>query len=370
MNGPDGQWIGYGLGDTGPEVTKIQHRLIFAYPKNSQAVNLGVAESGVFDGPTKAAVINIAIYINATQGKLLRTDGIADYAIRVAIGAYVPPPQNPTKRFVQQGVGYDTSAFFMGNTDHSYVDAMIEAPTEFLRLALPEPRPKVLYGYSMGADAVVRSLMQWPADRRSEIRLVCNFGSPGRPPGPTLLGNNEAGSGISGLFTPDWARPITFDFTQSGDMYPNSVGVMPDMYQILTRMETTTEFAVYLFNLFATATGKVLLGQVLSEVPGAGILAPLLDLILGKTGQVDLLKMITNIPGIVTALLGLVNFIHTDAHYHYHDTPRPFWRGLTAVDCAAQITTERVKAAVVYTFPGTVSWWNDGPPAWAAWKLP
>jgi hypothetical protein len=43
---------------------------------------------------------------------------------------------------------------------------------------------------------------------------------------------------------------------------------------------------------------------------------------------------------------------------------------MTAVDCAAQIITEKVPNAVVYTVPGTVDFWNNGPPAWTAWKLP
>ena len=54
-----GDWIGYGLGDSGTQVTKIQHRLIFAYPKNSRAIELGVQESGIYDSATEEAVKNV-----------------------------------------------------------------------------------------------------------------------------------------------------------------------------------------------------------------------------------------------------------------------------------------------------------------------
>src|SRR5262245_56475651 len=71
MKGPDGKWIGYGPGDdtqppdTGPQVSKIQHRLIYAYPKNSKAIDEGVIENGVYTAQTAAAVKNIQAFINA-----------------------------------------------------------------------------------------------------------------------------------------------------------------------------------------------------------------------------------------------------------------------------------------------------------------
>lgn len=375
MKDASGKWVGYGLGDALPLVSKIQRRLIYAYPKNSRAVILGVTESGVFDEPTRQAVINLTTHINATQNKMLRTDGVADWRVLVAIGAVVPAPTAPTKRFVQQGVGFDTSAFLMGNATHSYMDALAEGSAELLRLALPDPRPKVIVGYSMGDDVANRALLRWPADRRDEIKTVIGFGSPSRPPGATLLGNDPGGKGIAGIHTPDWLRDRTFHFTHEGDMYANAVGVLPQLYQILIRLEASTEFATYLFNVFMTSFGQQLLGAVASQIPGAGALRTLRGLItpgpVEQTGgDISLAAIITNLPGIVQAIAAALKFVHTNAHYRYHDTPRPFWRGLTAVDCAAQIITENVREAVVYTVPGTVSFWNDGPPAWTAWKLP
>jgi hypothetical protein len=375
MKNADGKWVGYGIGDVGEIVKKIQHRLIFAYPKNSHAFDHGVTESGAFDEATRAALIDITTHINHSQGKALRTDGVADFAVQVAIGSYVPPPAAPSKRFIQQGVGFSTDAFLMGNQSHSYVDALNEGSAEWLRLALPDPRPKVIIGYSMGEDVANHGLLQWPADRRDEIKLYVGFGSPSRPPGLTLLGNDPGGQGIAGLFTVDWLRDRAYHFTHDGDMYANAVGLLPSLYQILIRLEASADFAMYLFNLFATQIGAQLLGRAASPSAGAGSLAGLLGLITPgpvavTNGPIDLFHMITNISAIIQTIAAALQFVQTNAHFRYHDTPEPFWRGMTAVDCAAQIITEKVADAVVYNVPGTVSWWNDGPPAWTAWKLP
>lgn len=375
MKDADGKWIGYGLGDTLPLVTKIQRRLIYAYPRYSKALIHGVTESGTFDEPTRQAVIDISMHINLTQKKNLRTDGVADWRVLVALGVVVPAPTAPTKRFVQQGVGFNTSAFLMGDATHSYMDALAAGSTELLRLALPDDRPKVIIGYSMGDDVANRAMLRWPADRRDEIKAVIGFGGPSRPPGVTLLGNDPGGKGISGVFTPDWLLDRTWHMTHEGDMYANAVGILPQLYQILVRLEASIEFAGYLFNVFATSFGQQLLGLIGSTVPGAGALKPLLGLITpgppNKTdGDIDLMSMITNLPAIVQTIAAALRFVHTNAHYRYHDMPRPFWGNQTAVDCAAQVIRDNVREAVVYTVPGTVSFWNDGPPAWTAWKLP
>jgi hypothetical protein len=375
MKDADGKWIGYGLGDTLPMVRTIQRRLIYAYPRYSRAIQHGVTESGVYDDATRLAVTDLAMHINMTQQKKLRTDGVADWRVLVTIGAVTAAPTAPTKRFIQQGVGFDTSAFLMGNPTHSYVDAITEGSAELLRLALPDLRPKVVIGYSMGDDAANHAMLRWPADRRDEIALYVGFGSPSRPEGPTLLGNDPGGKGIASVHTPDWLRDRAYHFTHEGDMYANAVGVLPQLYQILVRLEVSIEFAAYLFNVFATTVGRQLLGVAAAQVPGAGALAALRGLVTpGRvtttTGDIDLTAILANLPAIVQTIAAALKFVHTNAHFRYHDMPRPFWRDMTAVDCAAQIITEKVPNAVVYTLPGTVDFWNNGPPAWTAWKLP
>lgn len=375
MKDANGKWIGYGLGDTGPQVTKIQHRLTLAYAKSSKALDLGVRESGFYDQPTADAVRNFqaAVGFPAT--------GVCTYATQVRMGVIVLAPVSPKKKYVQQGVGYNTDAFLMGNPSHSYNMAITEEQAEFSRLALPLVGvPKVVIGYSMGDDANNHNMLNWPADRRDEIKLYIGFGSPSRPPGPTLLGNDPGGSGISGVYTPEWLRDRAYHFTHTGDMYANATGLLPQLYSILTDLAMTTTFAMRLFSIF-TSSGAGLLGLGgNSTLAGFGSLSSLLPLLTPgsptsnpatSTSEINLFAMITNIPAIVQTLVAALQFISTNAHYHYHDQPEAFWRGMTAVDCAAQIIQEKVPGgAVVYTIPGTVAHWNDGPPAWTAWKLP
>jgi hypothetical protein len=360
------------------EIRKLQHRLLFAYPGRSDAHNLGVIESGIFDAATDRALRNVQEYLAATEDpKYDSQPGVLTYDCKVRLGVTIVAPKSDKKRFIQQGVGFSTDAFLMGDPTHSYVDARTEGAAELLRLALPMVGvPKVWIGYSMGDDVVNTALLQWPEDRRDEIKLIVGFGGPSRRGGPTLLGNDPGGTGISGVYGPDWAVDRTYQFTHEGDMYANAVGLLPWLYQILTRMEVSLEFAAYLFNLFASTVGKQLLGAVASTLPGAGALSGVLGLVTpGPVAQtsgpiLDVMKLFALLPQIIQTIAAALKFVETNAHYRYHDQPESFWRGLTAVDCAAQIITENVPAATVFTVPGTVSWWNDGPPAWTAWKLP
>lgn len=360
------------------EIRKLQHRLLFAYATNSRAHEAGVIESGIFDVATDQALRAMQTWLAEHEDpKYNDKPGVLTYDCKTRLGVVLVAPKAKEKRFVQQGVGFSTDAFLMGDPTHSYVDARAEGSAELLRLALPMVGvPKVWMGYSMGDDVVNTALLQWPQDRRDEIKLIIGFGGPSRRGGPTLLGNDPGGIGIAGVFGPDWAAGITYQFTHEGDMYANAVGLLPWLYQILTRMEISLDFAAYLFNLFMSTVGRQLLGLLASSLPGAGALSAVANLVTtGPTNQVggqilDVMKLFALLPQIIQTIAAALKFVSTNAHFHYHDQPEPFWRGLTAVDCAAQIITEKVPNATVFTVPGTVSWWNDGPPAWTAWKLP
>lgn len=368
------------------EIGKLNRRLLLVFPKNSKAVSEGVQLHDVFDFATDRALRNIQAFmdgqfVQALGRKFVNAKpGELTYDTKIALGVIVLPPKAPTKLFVQQGVGYPAMGFLNPDPQVSYNESRQAGTAELLRLSLPLVGvPKVWNGYSQGADVVTNALLQWPADRRNEIKCIVQFGDPTRPAGPTLLGNDPGGSGIAGVFPPAWVLDRYFSFTQEGDMYPNAVGLLPQIYQILTRMEASADFALYLFRVLTSSFGGQLLGIAGSFIPGFGAFSGILTMITGggilsnpagSSDDINLLAMITNIPAIIQTLMAALKFIQTNAHMRYHDQPQPYWRGLTAVDCAAQIIQERVQSATVYTVPGTWASWNDGPPAWTAWKLP
>jgi hypothetical protein len=160
-------------------------------------------------------------------------------------------------------------------------------------------------------------------------------------------------------------------------MYPEAVGLLPQLYQILIRLAATPDFAMYLFGLLTSSFGPALLGIVGSggsrvrcpvrhphdDHPGALNTNPAQN-----TSQINLFAMITNIPAIIQTIAAALKFVSTNAHFRYDIDVRPHWRNMTAVDCAAQIIQELVPGGgIVYTVPGTVASWND---AFTAWKLP
>ena len=90
-----GNWIGYGPGDSSPEVARIEHRMLAAYPANSHAHELGVREDQLYTEETAAAVKELAKFVNndpvllermAGGKRLARAEdlGVSDLAFRKA----------------------------------------------------------------------------------------------------------------------------------------------------------------------------------------------------------------------------------------------------------------------------------------------
>lgn len=356
----------------GPEVATIKQKLWrkFGWVRD-KFPSLG-AFSDTYDQATAAAVMEFQFRAG------LKATGVADYTTKVRLGVVVVTAPVLTtflsvtgtggawdngfsydvgelldrRRFHHQGVGYNTSAFLMGDPMHSYRDAEFDGVNELNRLCEHDFGPKWVSGYSMGANVVADWLNQWPADRAKEIKGVIQFGDPSRPPGPTLLGNDPGGHGISEHFPPVWVLNRYYSFAIDGDMYPGATGLLPQLYQILVRLEATPEFAMYLFGLLLNSvTGQFTPagGQLLGLIPGgnllgAGALSGLLPMLTSgpintnpaQTGtQVNLLAMILNIPAIVQTIITSLQFLITGAHGHYGD--QPVFGGLTGVDRAVQI---------------------------------
>jgi hypothetical protein len=83
------------------------------------------------------------------------------------------------------------------------------------------------------------------AQRAGDLLKVITFGSPCRPPGPTLLGNNPPGSGILRIYMPEQFRSRTYDFVLDGDMYSTATDdtLLHLGYEALTPLELDLPFA-------------------------------------------------------------------------------------------------------------------------------
>jgi len=383
----DGIWRLQDPPMSGEQVKLIQNKAIRAFA--SYAVPLGVTVNGLYDAPTSAFVAEyqkrkeVAGFRPVLPANVGARRGDCDHETKKALGILPSAPAPVGPKYVGyalpgtwgtwnigpqcmavnrapnvwvQGVQWNTAAFLNPDPMHSYLEALNEGTAEFLRLALPDPRPKILAGYSMGADVVVRCLLAWPAERRHEIVGVFTFGSPGRPPGPTKLGPDPGGAGISGVYTPEWARDREFSYTIDGDMYAEAVGLLPPIYELLTRMEASVEFAKFLFTWITgvpldggspftqitappSSIGVGLLGMSgNSAIPGFGAIAPILGMITPgpvgvTTGPISLPQMMFNIPQIVISLISALKFVFTNAHGKYWVDP--IFDGMVAEDHAA-----------------------------------
>ena len=348
----------------GPEVATIKDKLVRKFAWARDKFPTLTERTEFYDQATAAAIKEFQFRV------ALPANGIADTATLVRLGVVTPtrtttalvatvpgtwagwndgPPAwvawgLDAGRFRQQGVAYPAMGFLSPDPNVSYNESRDAGTEELLRLSLQDAGPKVWIGYSQGADVIVRALHRWPAERRPEIRAVVTFGSPGRRPGPTLLGNDPEGAGISGVFTPDWAAARTWDFCIDGDMYCNAVGLLPTLYDILTRMELSADFAMYLFQILTSDVGAQLMGTAAGGgQPGAGVLSGVHGLVTHGPlpfggGQVSLQNILFNLPAIIQTLGAALRFVITGAHGHYHD--QPLFDGMSAVDRARRIITE------------------------------
>jgi hypothetical protein len=155
-----------------------------------------------------------------------------------------------------QPVGYPAAGFLYPNPFLSYNESVAQGVAELMRLILMNAGQFYLCGYSQGAEVVVRTLRlmlpgQPLAHRAGDLLKVITFGSPCRPPGPTLLGNNPPGSGISRIYTPDQFRSRTYDFVLNGDMYATATDdtLLHLGYEALAPLELDLPFALKIFTL-------------------------------------------------------------------------------------------------------------------------
>lgn len=246
------QWIGWGLGDSHPEVKTLKSfmRKKFGYAQT-------LADTSVYDQQMVNAVAEMQRRYNASgalpTGKY--TPGVINYATKVAMGFIAPPPpvdvrpmlftvcgtgvpwwvgpDADTARAVEdkyrwQPIGYPATAVPMGPS--------IEAGKAELRTQITRFRAQVqkygcaLSGYSQGAIVVSEV---WENDIKSAtgslswvkpfVKKAVTWGNPmrekgkvypdaGAPPSPS---DHQGVTGTLMKDTPDWWR----NYAHVGDLY-------------------------------------------------------------------------------------------------------------------------------------------------------
>jgi hypothetical protein len=234
---------------------------------------------------------------------------------------FMGPPFDVGWRLEQMGlvrnqpVGYPAAGFLNPNPFLSYNESVAQGVAELMRLILMNAGQFYLCGYSQGAEVVVRTLrLMLPGQplvhRAGDLLKVITFGSPCRPPGPTLLGNNPPGSGISRIYTPEQFRSRTYDFVLGGDMYSTATDdtLLHLGYEALTPLELDLPFALKIFTLIQSNEFLALLN--LANTP-------------------------ETFAKVVRTAVVVGDFLIRNPHIHYHDWPE--FNGVTGVDRAVQI---------------------------------
>jgi hypothetical protein len=322
-------------GDSNDLVRLLQARLNRDYPLYSNLVVDGIygprTTAVVREFQRRAGLVVDGIAGPQTLGRLglnfdqpppLPTDRPFFYG---ASGTWATPFQGPPFdvgwRVEQMGlvrnqpVGYPAAGFLYPNPFLSYNESVAQGVAELMRLILMNAGQFYLCGYSQGAEVVVRTLRlmlpgQPLAHRAGDLLKVITFGSPCRPPGPTLLGNNPPGSGISRVYTPEQFRSRTYDFVLLGDMYSTATDdtLLHLGYEALTPLELELPFALKIFTLIQSNEFLALLNLANTPETFAKLI---------KTSIV------------------VGDFLIRNPHIHYNDWPD--FNGVTGVDRAVQI---------------------------------
>lgn len=385
MKDANGKWIGYGLGDTGKQVVLIQHRLLKAYPKNSQAVSLGVTESGVYDQATVHAVENVQPFLKPAQPPT----GIANFATQVALGSATPPsPPPPAHRKIyiysapgsgapwwvgpsfdvgewcknvlhinHQPVNFPIGGYLGmlgGDPGLSYneVIAAEGASLEFLLANNPDindPDLELWFtAYSQSADGMEDALVRLFSDRgkyahlRPRINGTLMFGNPSRQPGPTKVGNNPPGWGIARKVRPQWLQDLTWSITAETPGAPDFYAacddeIRPLFYAEIVGAETSLPFFVHVMKLALPIIANIpFIGALIAPI--MALAAPLMGLISGPDEPVDAkIEQLLSVQGVLTnlpalfKLLGSLPGIGTHGSYY---APHPEFGGRTGIQVA------------------------------------
>lgn len=375
MRDANGKWIGYGLGDTGAQVVKIQHRLIFAYPRNSQAKTLGVTESGTYDQATADAVKNIQPFLN------LPATGVANYATQVALGAIAPTaPPPPAHRPIwfysapgsgadwwvgpsfevgkwcqdvlhlnHQPVGFAKGGYLGlmgGDPTFSYNDVIGFEGAELERLLDSNPDVQAALrkaqaaqsagvhvvwvdgvdwegwfsGYSQSADGMEDALVRLFGDGgkyallRSRINGVIQFGNP-----------SKRTTGIARKPRPEWLYSLVHNLNHPNDFYAEAPdNIRPPFYKLIVEADTELPFFVHVMKVaLPVIAGLPFIGAFLAPI--MAIANPLMGLINGPDEPVDKqLVALLSAQGVLTHIPDLLQLVGALPGIQAHGDWGPF----------------------------------------------
>ncbi|MDV7195752.1 hypothetical protein [Mycolicibacterium fortuitum] len=393
MIGPDGKWVGFGLGDCDPDVARTDpnwHAVTLIREKLT-AKYAWARDMGVTPGSTITEIVADAIAeFQHRAGIPVLLDqgghGYADFRTRVRLGSYPPPPAPRHALLTFRGtggiVGLDyTSRVAQANADvveeipilypasmggipvgaagdinapsgNACVDIAVDMACAWIR-ANPT-RTFLLGGYSLGAIAASRvRAMLLPGGELEKYadNYVAGFalGNPARAFGHTYyLGAIPNGFGISNWHLPqsactwDWCEIVDPD-----DMYANTHG--GDVGDIIRTVQEMVMATTVSDPVGTVAKMIPLILQLLNEagvelpfnIPGiitgaaAGLLAALLPAELAKLlGAAGNRETAAAVQAAIIALRFFASNPPTAAHISYEW--REVWPGQTYLGLACQ----------------------------------
>jgi hypothetical protein len=124
--------------------------------------------------------------------------------------------------------------------------------------------------YSQSADGMEDAVQRLFGDGgkyahlRSRINGLIHFGNPSRQPGPTKIGNNPPGSGISRKVRPGWLKDLVWSITAVTPNGPDTYActtddtALPLFYEWFVKAETSLAFAGYSSSIIIPAIASYL----------------------------------------------------------------------------------------------------------------
>lgn len=350
MLGNDGKWIGWGLGDRGPDVVAIKNwlRPRFSYAK-------GLNGTDVFDDELQKVCAEARRRLGlSNDGKLY---GVWDWQLQVKIGyrkgepvkaklymipgTWAGPHDGPPAwvfdwvdkaKFIPVWVEYLARGFLTPDPNTSYEESLRDGIDKVVAAILGNTGPIVLNGYSQGADVAVHVMWEFEpggrlAHRRADLKRVIAFGNPGRPSGPDHLGRVFPGNGISGVYPPPSLAHLLHSYDFEQDMYANSNAIMKQFYAILTKMELSVPFfmavlqliggVIPLFGTAGSVLGNNILGGLFGTVGNLTQRVQAIAPFATQQQQLSIASVLSDLPGVAFALQQLMAFASTNAHGRY-----------------------------------------------------